>query len=416
VTDSTSWQPPAGDTPPPRPAASPFDPPASPPPVVPPTSPFGPPPGAGQLPPPVTPGSGWTPPPKPGLIPLRPLTLGTLLGASFQVLRRNPRPMFGFALLLTGFVFVMTLFVVGIVSFLALNRTLTATGADADTVVAGAVATILLAAFIPAVLSIVVTAILQGIVVLEVARGTLGEKLKLGGLWRAARGRIGALVGWSLLITAVVVVALGVVALLIGLLVAFGGTAGIAVGVLLAVFAGLGAVVLSFWLGTRIALVPSVLMLERLPLRAAIARSWSLTTGYFWKTLGIQLLVAVIVQVVSSIITTPLNLLASFGSFLVNPNGDSSSYIISSLVLSVVTVIVTIVFGAIAAVVQSATTALIYIDLRMRKEGLDLELSRFVEARQAGDTSVLDPYLPRAAPGAPVPGTYVAPAPTSPWS
>ena len=44
---------------------------------------------------------------------------------------------------------------------------------------------------------------------------------------------------------------------------------------------------------------------------------------------------------------------------------------------------------------QSSATALLYIDLRMRKEGLDLELVRFVEARQAGDTSVPDPYLPR---------------------
>jgi hypothetical protein len=423
VTDNTSWQPPAGDTPPAQPVPSPFGPPSSPPSAAPAATPFGPPPGSGQQPPQGGPGwappgaaPGWTPPPKPGLIPLRPLTLGTLLGASFQVLRRNPRPMFGFALLLTGFVSVMTLLVVGIVGFLAINRTLTATGADADTIAAGAVATMLIAAFVPVVLSIVVTAILQGVVVLEVARGTLGQKLKLSGLWRAARGRIGALVGWSLLLTAIVVVALGVVALLIGVIVAFGGAAGVAVGVLLGIFAVLGAVVIAFWLGTRIALVPSVLMLERLPLRAAIARSWSLTTGYFWKTLGIQLLVAVIVQVVSSIITTPLNLLASFGTFLVNPNGDETGFIVSSVVLSVVTVVVTIVFGAIAAVVQSATTALIYIDLRMRKEGLDLELSRFVEARQAGDTSVADPYLPRAAPGAAEPGTYATPAPASPWS
>ena len=38
-----------------------------------------------------------------------------------------------------------------------------------------------------------------------------------------------------------------------------------------------------------------------------------------------------------------------------------------------------LLIGAITAVVQAALVAVIYIDLRMRKEGLDLELERYVE-------------------------------------
>ena len=34
---------------------------------------------------------GWSPPPKPGLIPLRPLSLGVILGGSFSVLRKSPQ-------------------------------------------------------------------------------------------------------------------------------------------------------------------------------------------------------------------------------------------------------------------------------------------------------------------------------------
>jgi hypothetical protein len=46
----------------------------------------------------------------------------------------------------------------------------------------------------------------------------------------------------------------------------------------------------------------------------------------------------------------------------------------------------------VASVVQSAAVALVYLDLRMRKEGLDLELARYVESvAQGGD--VPDPYL-----------------------
>jgi len=303
--------------------------------------------------------------------------------------------MFGFALLLTGLVFIVTLLVAGIVTALAVSRISSAAPGEVDAIMAGAVAAGGLALLVPAALSIVVTAVLQGIVSLEVARATLGEKLKLGGLWRAARGRIGALIGYTLLLTAAIGIGIAIIALVIGLLVAFGGTAGIAIAVLLGIAAGLGAAALTLWLGTRLSFVPSVLMIERLPLRAAVSRSWSLTIGFFWRTLGIQLLVTVIVQTVSSIITTPLSLIASFTLTFTNPNGDPNASIAAFAVVYVLSAAVSLVFGAIAAVVQSATSALLYIDTRMRKEGLDLELSRFVEARQAGDASVTDPYLLR---------------------
>jgi len=319
--------------------------------------------------------------------------LGTLLSAAFQVLRRNPRPTFGFALLVNGGITLLTLIVVGAVTFFAVSRTLNATEADAATLGAGSVALIILSGLIPVALSIVASAVVQGVISLEVARATLGEKLKLSGLWRAARGRIGALIGWTLLITGAVIVALTVVSVVIALIIAFGGTAGIVIGVLLGVVFVTGAIVASVWLSTRLSLVPSVLMLERLPLRAAVVRSWSLTTGYFWKTLGIQLLVVVIVQTVAGIISAPLQLILGFASALFNPASDQTAFAVGIAVVYVLTIAVSIVFGAIAQVVQASTAALIYIDLRMRKEGLDLQLSHFVEARGAGDPTVPDPYF-----------------------
>jgi hypothetical protein len=391
MTDNSSWTPPSDAA---ARAATP-------------ASPFAP--EGGPVAPPAAKGTpGWTPPPKPGLIPLRPLTLGVLLGAAFQVLRRNPRPTFGFALLITGIVTILALVVVGLVAFFAFSRTLTATEADAATLGAGSVALIFLSGIIPAALSIVASAILQGVISLEVARGTLGEKLRLGGLWAAARGRIGALIGWSLAVSGAIIVAIAIVAVLIAVIVAVGGVAGVVIGVLLGLVAGLGAIVLAVWLGTRLSLVPSSLMLERLPLRDAVRRSWTLTTGYFWRTFGIQLLVIFIIQAVTGVITTPLSILIGLGATLINPNGDQTGLLVAGVVLYILTFVVSIVFGAIASVVQAATPALIYIDLRMRKEGLDLELSRFVEARQAGDTSLPDPYLPRA-------GGGVAAPTASPW-
>lgn len=393
MTDSTSWQPPAGAAPaaPPSPYASPSA-----------TPSFPPPPAA----------VGWTPPPKPGLIPLRPLTLGTILSASFQVLRRNPRPTFGFSLLVTGVIYVVSLGVVGFVTFFALSRVQFANSSDdADALAAGSVGVIILSALVPAALAVVGSAILQGVISLEVARATLGEKLRLPGLWRAAKGRIGALIGWSGILVAVVVVAISIAAVLIGLIVAFGGVVGLIAGVLLGLALGAGAIALAVWLGTKLSLVPSALMLERLPLRAAVSRSWSLTKGYFWRTFGILILVSAIIYVVSSIVSTPLQLVVSFGTTFLDPNGSNGGLITGAIVIYVLTIIFGVVFGAIGAVVQAATPALLYIDIRMRKEGLDLELSRFVEARQAGDASVQDPYLVTAPPAA----SPAAPT-ASPWS
>ncbi len=394
VTDNTAWQPPTtpGQAQVPAPE-SPFS-----------ATPLAP--GTAGAPQP-----GWTPPPRPGLIPLRPLTLGTLLGAAFQVLRRNPRPTFGFGLVVMSFVAVLTFLSVGLVTVFGVSRTLNATGADAETLAAGSVALSVVAGLVAVGFSLVAAALLQGIISLEVARATLGEKLTLGGLFRAARGRLWPLIGWSLLVATAIVVAIGVIVLLIAVLGVLGGTAGAVGAVLLGLAAGAGGLVVAFWLGTRLSLVPSVLMLERLTLRAALSRSWSLTRGFFWKTLGVQLLVNVIVQVVTSIISTPISFLGGLGAGLLDPTGDPTAAIPILVVVYLVTLLVTIVFGAISAVVQSATPALLYIDLRMRKEGLDLELTQFVEARQSGDRNVADPYLPRPAAAVPLSATSM-----SPWS
>ena len=395
MSDSSTWQPPVDPSPGAAPQA-PFSGPAIPPPSpygAPAPTPFGAPEG---LPAPGQP-AGWTPPPKPGLVPLRPLAFGTLLGASFQVLRRNPRPMFGFALIITAIVSLSAGLVVGLVTVGAISRIDSALDEDVDAIAAGSFALIFLAGLVAVALSLVASAILQGVVSLEVARGTLGEKLRLSGLWRAARGRIGALIGWTMLLTAALVVAVIIVLLIIVALSIAGGAAGAVIGVLLglALFGGL--TVLGVWLSTRLALVPSALMIERLPLRAAITRSWTLSIGYFWRTFGTLILVAVILSFAGQIITTPVQIVFSLGGGLLNPNADEDAMIGTLLIGSLVTTVISVVIGAISAVVQSATAALIYIDLRMRKEGLDLELAQFVEARHAGATDVVDPYLPRPA-------------------
>jgi hypothetical protein len=353
---------------------------------------------------------GWTPPPKPGLIPLYPLDLGTILGAAFRVLRRNPKPTFGAALLIQGSVYLLLIVAVAGVSFSAVSRVNSSSSQNADQITAGATGLIVVASIIPGLLAVIASAVLQGIIVLEVSRGAVGEKLTLGALWAKARGRIGALIGWAALLVLASTLVLAVIVVIIVLLAVSLGTGGIIAAVLIGIFAFFGLVVASVWLSTKLALVPSVLMIERLSIRQSIARSWSLTEGYFWRTFGISLLVAVILGIVTQVASIPLSFVTQMATVLFDPQGQKGSGVMVVLVVvGVLAVVIAVVVQSITSVVQSATTGLIYLDLRIRKEGLDLELVRYVEAKQSGNAGTLDPLL-RGAPVLPQP-----PAGESQW-
>ena len=58
---------------------------------------------------------------------------------------------------------------------------------------------------------------------------------------------------------------------------------------------------------------------------------------------------------------------------------------------TVVVTAVAAVAGAFGLVVQTVTAALLYLDQRMRVEGLDLTLARYVDDRQRGATTA-DPF------------------------
>jgi hypothetical protein len=169
-------------------------------------------------------------------------------------------------------------------------------------------------------------------------------------------------------------------------------------GVLL-LYAGAG--VLWAWIGTKLAFVPSAIVLERLGVGAAIARSWRLTRRSFWRTFGILLLVYAMVYIAGSIVSTPVQLLSYFATGIFDPTGatsvDPGAYVTSMFITLGVSYVVVAVVNSIGMVIEAATQSLLYLDLRFRKEGLDLELARYVEQRQAG-LSVEDPFLPQARP------------------
>lgn len=398
MTDPHAWQPPTGGPRSDGPAAPAPSPVAGP--------PAGGPSASGPWPAPAPPAAprapgGWTRPTSPGIVPLRPLTVGEILGGAFTVLRRNPRTTFGTALLAQVVVLVVAVVVTGGVAALAFLRVDSVLPEDREAATAGAVAVTVAAALVPLALSLVVSALLQGLFALETSHQVLGRRLRLGGLWRLARGRLAALVGWTALLALASVLVTAVIVGVVVLGVVLGGEVGGVVAVLVALVLGLGAAVLAAWVLTKTAFVPSVIVLERAPVAAAVRRSWGLTRGGFWRTFGILLLVLVMIQVAAQVVTAPFSFLTPvvLGLFLPTGTEDPTVAIVVTAALYLVTVIVASVVGAVGSVVQTASTALLYVDLRIRREGLDLELARHVELREAGATDLPDPYrTPEAGP------------------
>jgi hypothetical protein len=366
---------------------------AAPPPSYAPPPAYGPPPGydappAGYAAPPA---GGWAPPPKPGLLPLRPMGFGTLMWAPFRTLRRNPAPTFGSGLVVQLVSVAATAAVLVPFFGLTFSRLEEATGADADAILSGAVGGFLLLSLVPVLLSIVASAFLQGVMVVDVATGTVGDRLGFGALWRRAGTRIWPLIGWTLMVAAALLVAFGVVVGVVVLAaVSTTSPVGLVIGIVVGLLLGLGLLVAGFWIGVKLAVVPSIIVLEQVGIRAAVARSWRLTDGAYWRTFGVLALVGVILNVAAQVVVQPVSIIGTILAVLIDPTGTGAAVVVT-VVTTIVTLVLSLLIGAITAVVQAALVAVIYIDLRMRREGLDLELQRYVELREAGQPAD-DPY------------------------
>ena len=330
------------------------------------------------------------------------MTLGSILGAAFQTLRRNPSATLAPALILTVAVAVIqTVASAGFLSsyFGVLGDLSTAgdsTSVDLSGAYSGLVG-VVLTSLLTGMLTLVVTAIVEAIVTVQVASSVLGARLRLRGLWRRLRGRRGAVIGWAALTGAAVVITVGIAVLgLVGI--GLTGSVGAVIAVLLGLVLAAGLFVVFVWLWVKLGFVPAAIVLERASIRISMKHSWRLTNGAFWRIFGIRLLVVVIIAVATSIITFPISLLIQLGGFVLQPNGSPESAVTGTLLVgTIVTQGVTAIISAVGLVITTATTALLYLDQRMRQEGLDLDLARFVERRAAGEQGLVDPYLPKPA-------------------
>jgi hypothetical protein len=138
--------------------------------------------------------------------------------------------------------------------------------------------------------------------------------------------------------------------------------------------------------------VPSTIVLEGARPFRAIARSWRLTRGRFWPTFGVAALLYLITNIAASAISSVLSLFTPLIMSTLLPFGEGEATSGIALVMSFIflglTSIVSFVISSIMTIITGAGGVLTYIDARMRDEGIDLRMRRYVESQGAAD----DPY------------------------
>jgi hypothetical protein len=214
--------------------------------------------------------------------------------------------------------------------------------------------------------------VLIGILVFIVSRAVLGEDVTPGQAWAAIRPHLWRLIALSVLVMLLMGAVIGS-AVLVTVLVAVAGAptgAVIAVGVL----AGLTAVPTAVWLWVRLGVSAPTLVLERTGIRTAMRRSSRLVRRSWWRVFGVLLLSTVMASVLSGIISLPFTAAALFIDFDLDGSDPPGVW------FYVLTTIGSSIAGTITYPFTAGVAALLYIDLRMRREALDITLIRSARA------------------------------------
>ena len=331
---------------------------------------------------------GWGPPawgppppaPKPGIVALRPMGVGELLDGALGLIRSNPRTVLGLAAAVSAVSAVLQ--TIGMwFSLQFLEDVEPAAGAsDAElTYELTAVASSSVAQLIPALMASFLQVLASGLFIVLVGAAVLGRTLDARQTWQILRPRMLALIGLTVLVALGGVLAMVLLVATIAALALAVGPWAIVPGVVL----GLGGIAALVYAYVRLAVASPALVIEGIGVVASMRRSWVLVRRSWWRVLGILLLAAIITSLLTTVVTVPITLIAAVLGGL---NDSLLPTVLAAGVATLVAGIITLPFSA-------AVTGLLYIDLRMRREALDIEL---VSAGVQPSADPLAPYRPRA--------------------
>ena len=311
-------------------------------------------------------GTAWTVA-QPGIIPLRPLTVGELFNGAFQAVRVNPQTMFGFAFAIMA--------VVGLVqAFFASSSTSSLTRAlssgDTNDLVYSLGNS--MGSFVTSGLTLLATAFLSGMLALTVWDAVLGRKSSPADAWHRFSPRFVPVLLATFLIGIIEFVA--IVVILLVFMIPFvlvvvnaasarsydSASAGIGGAFAIIFLMIVALIVIACFLTVKFAFTSSAVVLEGLGPVDAMKRSWSLSKGSFWRILGRIWLIGIVTGLISAVLGGIVGAILGVGAAAADSVGMLVAF---SAFLSAL-------LSAVVIPVQSSFYTLMYLDERMRKENL----------------------------------------------
>lgn len=371
---------------------------------------------------PIGPQQGWAAAPQPALFPLRPMSFGELFSTSFKLLRTNIGVSLGSGVIVMAVTSLLTIVVPLIVAAWVSNRVAMAATEDRDVVAASAPFWFLISMIPGVLLTLFGSALLQVIIARVVASASLNQPLGFKQAWGMAAKRMWPMLGYFLLqalISFVVLLVLGgLMALFIWLLVSGGAHRGPTTGQILGIITvalvfGLGIIAAFYFFQIKLMFGPAAVTLERLGPLAALKRSWTLSNGYFWRSLGVVLLIGMIVAMATQAVGMLTSFVLPIVSAILIPTGSVAEgqepiAIGVILVVALLMMAVSMLMGTLTTVLTSGNAVIMYTDLRMRKEGLNIHLQRATDQVAAGQEPDPDPWTAPDLGPVPEPDPYAA--------
>lgn len=305
--------------------------------------------------------SATDPDPQGSLAGLRPLTLTAMIAGAMRFLTRHPRTALGigviagFASAIANIVGLGTVYPV-VQDRLAALEPLTGDPAAADqAALAAAFVDLMVAAAsmlaLVWLLSLPVLAMANAMIIAAVARDVSGQSIGLSEVWQAVRGKVVPVLGQTLVIVATI--GLCAMPLVIsGSMAASDPVAGLGLSFLLAPLCLLALLMVL----PRLVLAPVCLVLEGAAVAVSFIRARQLATGNWARIVGIVVVAFLFSRLVQAVVALPFDVFAGAEPL------STQSVFFSSLGRMVGT--------AVSLPLLSATIVMLYVDLRVRQEGL----------------------------------------------
>ena len=318
--------------------------------------------------------STWSWAPKPGIIPLRPLTLTDLFSGSFSALRKNPSVLFGFTIIVMTVVALLSLAgtMLPLFSFTSLMSNdldpQASSKALLDSAYLSVVSTIvgyiaLLAG------SFLAGTVLDGVLSVAVSQLVIGKKITFKQSWALVKPRLWSMLGASFLS----MLAVGSPLLVLVILFFMSLYSGPGSDAFFSLFGRLLAlsvpvVLASYVISIRFLYAPVCAVLEEKGPIEAVKRSWALTSGSFWVTLGRVILINVVVGFIAGLIVQVIGIIAAIVMFTILGDPSDPSNVWSTIILYGVISALQMLAYSLVVPILAAYQTLMYVDEKIRKE------------------------------------------------